>query len=285
MVQIFLNVKTFLTSPFTLFDKVKDRVLFTAGMFLFCILFLWLFVPFNISEWIVYTSPIRELKISGLGLVGGLIIVISQYIQTLFFTGRKMKVYHCLEGFMFDVLFVTIPLSILYSVPANTYLTEFWQTFKLVFLLLTLWYLIGLTFLVVVQLKNEKDNILSAQLFNKPVASTEQVTIRDENGQLRFSLRPQDILFFESADNYVIVYFRKGQRVGKEMVRTSLKAIESEFSSYNCIRCHRSFIVNMQNISSIKKDGRSYEIAIQGTLFVIPISRSYVKAIKEILAT
>jgi DNA-binding LytR/AlgR family response regulator len=92
-------------------------------------------------------------------------------------------------------------------------------------------------------------------------------------------------LFFESADNYVIVYFKKEQRVGKEMVRTSLKAIESEFSSYNCIRCHRSFIVNMQNVSSIKKDGRSYEIAIQGTLLVIPISRSYVKAIKEILAT
>lgn len=285
MRQIVQQIKAALNTPFVLLDTMKRRMMFATGLFFFCMLFLYLFVPFNISDWIVYTSPFKGLEMFGLTLIGGAIILISQLIQTWYFAGKEMKIYHMLEGYVFDAVFISIPLSILYSIPANSWMIEFWQTFKLVVLLLALGYLIGLTIFALIEMKHEKANSLAATAIKKTPILAERININDENGQFRLSLRPEDLLFFESADNYVIVHFNKEQRTGKEIIRTSLKNVEAEFSALNCIRCHRSFIVNLQNVSSIKKEGRSYEIAIKGTSLSIPISRSYIKVIKDLLTT
>lgn len=283
MQQIYQKVKTVLNTPFILLDTIKRRTMFAMGLFFFSMLFLLLFVPFNISQWIVYTSPFKGLELLGLTLISGAIILISQLIQAWFFAGKELKTYNMLEGYMFDAIFISIPLSILYSIPANSWLIEFWQTFKLVALLLALGYLVELTIFALVEMKREKDNSLAATKIKKVPITIEHININDENGQLRLSLKPENLLFFESADNYVIVHYYKEQRIAKEIIRTSLKNIEAEFSEFNCIRCHRSYIVNLQNVLSIKKEGRSYEISIKGTALSIPISRSYIKMIKDLL--
>ena len=64
---------------------------------------------------------------------------------------------------------------------------------------------------------------------------TDRINIKDSNAQLRLSLKPEDLLYFESADNYVIVYFRKNERVAREMIRNSLKNMEQEFEPFNCM--------------------------------------------------
>ena len=115
------------------------------------------------------------------------------------------------------------------------------------------------------------------------VISVERLNILDENGQLRLSLKPADLLYIESADNYVMVCFRKEQRVSKEMIRNSLKRIESDLKDSGCIRCHRSFLINLDAVSYIRKNGRSYEAVIECANISIPISRVYIKIISELL--
>lgn len=274
------NINTFLKKQFTLLSTLRQRLLFATGLFGFSILFLYLFIPFNITEWIVYTSPFKKLQLPGLGLILGVIIYISHLIQFFLFKKYVFRNYHLLIGFAIDILLVSILLSLLYSIPANSRWIEFKETVAIVLPLAVLYYILGISLMIL--WKSHRKGELSPSVdddFSSMTAG--RINIKDSNDQLRLSLKPEDLLYFESADNYVIVYFRKNQRIGREMIRNSLKNIEIEFATFNCIRCHRSFIVNMHNVSSIKKEGRAYKIEIDGINSAIPISRGYVKAVQD----
>lgn len=280
-----LLLRALLNRPFVLFDLPRNRLMFTAGASLYCILFLYFFVPFNITSWIVYTSPIKGLGLPAVGIIGGFLIALSQYIQYKYFAGKSLKIYHLLSSFLFEVLFISLPLSVLYALPSNSIYIEFAQTLQLVFLLLGLWYVLGLALLKIINVEFSQKELPESPVMKHNISGTERMNITDDSGQLRLSLKQEDVLYFESADNYVIVHYRKNQQIAKEMVRNSLKNLESKLSVFNCTRCHRSYIVNLQNVLFVKKDGRVYEVAIQGTKVTLPISRSYVKIIKDLLAT
>lgn len=284
MKQKYNKIKEALNRSYSLLTTFKERMFFAAGMSLFGILFLLLFIPFNISEWIIYTSPVKRLQLPMLCILCAAILFSSQSIQYLIFKGKnELKIYHFFFGFVFDVLFATLPLSYLYSIPANSYWIEFIQTLKIVALVIALSYLIAALILAIIQMRKEKEEIVSLKDVKKEGLGLQRLNIRDEHGQLRLSVKPEDLLYFESADNYVITYYRKDQRIAKELIRTSLKNIEAELAEQNCVRCHRSFVINLQNVSSIKKRGRTYEASIAGIQTSIPISRGYVKIIKDLL--
>jgi len=197
-----------------------------------------------------------------------------------------MKVYHVLIGFCFDVLLGTLILSSLYATPSDFFFKEFLESLRIIFLSLSLWYIIGLTILTLHNLSKENRHAnatQTAEAENKVPIQYDCINICDENDQLRFSLKPKDLLYFESSDNYITVYYHKNNRICKELVRNSLKNIEQDMLKYNCIRCHRSYIINLLNVSSIKKNGRTYEISIEGTSSPIPISRGYLQSVKELL--
>lgn len=279
----FHQIAKYMDRPFRLLATLKQRMVFASGMFIFSLLFLLLFIPFNITEWIVYTSPFKILQLPGLGIIVGIIIYISQSVQYILLRNKPLKIYHLLIGFATDVLLISIPLSILYSIPANSFWIEFRQTLAIVVPLALLWYLLGISLMALWDNYYNKEATVAHQKDLKQAIQVDRINIKDGNGQLRLSLRPEDLIYFESADNYVIVFFRKNQRISREVVRNSLKNIENDLSAHNCVRCHRSFIVNITNVTSIKKKGRSYIIEMEGIDTPIPISRGYVKVISDLL--
>lgn len=285
MEQAYTKIKQSLTTPFVYLKTFKDRVFFAVGMFVYLNLFLILFNPFNIYNWLGYLinlSPLKRLSLIGFVLVCAILIGVSQYLQYRYFRNREMKVYHLLVGFGFDVLLGTLILGSLYTTPSDFFIGEFLESFRIIFLSLALWYLISLTVLTLYNVSKEK-NVIPVIRENMPVIQYECINICDENDQLRLSIKPKDLLYFESSDNYIVVYYHKDNRIKKELVRNSLKNIEQDMQKYNCIRCHRSYIINLLNVSSIKKNGRSYEINMEGNNVPIPISRGYVETVKELL--
>lgn len=286
MRQIYKKIKSVLNQPFTYLKTFKDRSFFALGMFLFLIFFLILFNPFNIYNWLGYLinlSPLKRLSHIGFVLICAIVIGLSQYLQYRYFRSREMKVYHVLIGFGCDVLIGTVILGTLYTTPSDFFLGEFLESMRIIFLSLLLWYILGLAILLLNRILKEKNELLAIVPQSKNTIQYECINIPDENEQLRLSIKPKDLLYFESSDNYIIVYYHKDNRIKRELVRNSLKNIEQNMQKYNCIRCHRSYIVNLLNVSSIKKNGRAYEINIEGSNTPIPISRGYVQAIKELL--
>ena len=104
----------------------------------------------------------------------------------------------------------------------------------------------------------------------------------DEKGELKISLRADTIYFVESADNYVLIYYITAEKLNKYMLRNTLKAIEENFSSKGLVRCHRSYIVNINKIRVLSKGSDGLEIDFGNEhLKKIPISKTYSKNLIE----
>jgi DNA-binding LytR/AlgR family response regulator len=95
-------------------------------------------------------------------------------------------------------------------------------------------------------------------------------------------LKPEELLFIESADNYSNIVFYRNNKVNKQLLRGSLKRIESQITFPFIVRCHRSYIVNLKMINHIKGNAQGYRIDFKVELKdTIPVSRNYSKALFE----
>jgi hypothetical protein len=98
----------------------------------------------------------------------------------------------------------------------------------------------------------------------------------DERGELRLSVRHDHLLLLEAADNYVCVWYLSNGEPKKVMVRNSLKRLSGQLDSTGIVRCHRSYMVNIDQVKVVRreKDGAMLDLGIEG-IPGIPISQTY----------
>jgi len=110
------------------------------------------------------------------------------------------------------------------------------------------------------------------------------IELISESANDNLTLLIAEVIFIQSADNYVEVAFHDGENVNKKLIRNTLKNIELQLKQYsNFIRCHRTCIVNMHYIEKFDHDYSSYWIKIKGYNEKIPVSRQYLLKLKEAL--
>ncbi len=104
----------------------------------------------------------------------------------------------------------------------------------------------------------------------------------DEKSVLRFSVSKENLLYIESAENYVsICYLNKG-KVSRYLLRETLKKVEENLAGTEIIRCHRSFMVNFEKVNVIRKDRDGLKLEIDNTdVMDIPVSRTYVDNVMQ----
>jgi DNA-binding LytR/AlgR family response regulator len=110
------------------------------------------------------------------------------------------------------------------------------------------------------------------------------VSIHDNNGKIRLSLRIMDILYAVSEDNYVKIFYEQDGVVKNCMIRTTAKNIEDDLEGY-ITRCHRSYLINIAKVRFFNNDRDNlYVILDQDGINPIPVSRSYRDAIASLLS-
>ena len=58
-----------------------------------------------------------------------------------------------------------------------------------------------------------------------------------------------------------------------------------ELKAYeNIFQCHRSFVVNVNNITSAKGNSNGYQLRLGNSYTTIPVSRQYVPQLKAFIA-
>ncbi len=98
------------------------------------------------------------------------------------------------------------------------------------------------------------------------------------------SLPVTEVVFIQSADNYVEIVYVEGEKIKKSLIRNTLKNIEHQVKPYsNFIRCHRTCIVNMHYIEKLNRNYGSYSLSMKGYNDKIPVSRQYLLKLKEAL--
>jgi hypothetical protein len=269
----------FFKFPFPFLDSLKYRLLHVFIILVFSVLFLIVFEPFNIKAWLKYPEWLKDLGLLSLGLTFSFIIAFSQLLIRTVVKVKKFKVYHLLVWLTAEILLLTVILTIIFADYTNGFMKEFFITLRFASVGLVLPYSFSILILMLIQQNNSQEHSLS----KSPPEKSDLIHIKDERQQVKFSIQKSSVLYLESSDNYVTIFYLQEDHVKKEMVRNSMKKMEKQLQSSGLIRCHRSFIVNMENVHWFKKEGRNYLFKMKHGDTIIPVSRAFIPAIKSLI--
>ena len=261
--------------PTYIYDKqhIVQLILWTA---FFALVFINIYKPFSSSSW-YNVSEFKFFVFSSLIILTGVLVVVLSRI-VMFHWGKQhtisvgsYSIWILLEIF-FMSLFYTIYTLVLN--PERDYMDVFESSTINTSLVLLLPYSV-LHFYF-----SYKDKERRLQLVEEHQAETvarqSVCSLYDEKQELRLSVKRSELLYVESADNYVCIWYLSKGQLTKFLLRNSLKAMEENFADTNVLRCHRSYMVNFDQVKVIRreKEGIFLELGIE-RVPDIPISKTY----------
>jgi hypothetical protein len=266
--------------------NIVRHVLFTA---IFALVFINLYAPFGVETWYNVTRPELFFYSSMVILTGVLVIAISRIIMYQVTRRRDLNYGQYIFWIAAEILSMALVYVILEKLivkDPRDILTTFKVSLTTTCLVLLIPYTITWLFFSWID-KNRVLEALSANRTGMPIKTNgpAMIPFHDEKGELRFSLKPADLLYLEAADNYVIIHYLDHGRKLKYMIRNTLKNMEGILRDANVIRCHRSYMVNFERVKIIRKerDGLVLELDLPEKE-LLPISKTYVEQIMKIFS-
>jgi hypothetical protein len=106
--------------------------------------------------------------------------------------------------------------------------------------------------------------------------SSNLISIRDSRGVLQLSVAKENLLYIESADNYICIWYHKNDMLKKQLLRITMKDICEQLAGSNIVRCHRSYMVNLDLVKVMRREKENLflELCVPGVK-EIPISKTY----------
>lgn len=256
--------------------NLKLNFNFSIGIFLF-ILF---FSPFDASY-----SNVNNLIIFFSGF-SGIVFIFNNlfYIVIPYLFNNSIKV----TEWEFGPPFILSALAVVFNSVAFTFYLRyvgktgisFYIVFKIVIICLSV---------VVIMRMLYRLRWQYYQLNGKAIDLNEDVEVKipnkielsSENKSEKAELSFNNILSIKAADNYVEINYLHKEDIRKKLLRNSLKNIESQLKTYsNFVRCHRTFIVNLNNVKKLTKNYKGTFLELDNKE-QIPVSRHYLLKVKE----
>ena len=141
---------------------------------------------------------------------------------------------------------------------------------------------------IMVQLRAEKENEKDAQSLDDKVhlphvSASMQISITDSTVK-EFEFISGEIRYAEAMQNYVTVWFYKDGTLNKEMLRATIVSVEEQLSECSVIRCHRSYLVNVDAIENVSGNAQGLRLKLRDIpQEEVPVSRSFIGEIRAIL--
>ena len=102
----------------------------------------------------------------------------------------------------------------------------------------------------------------------------EKIVLVADNKKVVLQINPMNLFFVKSDGNYVEVYYHQNQKMHKELIRNSLKAMEEQLSEAFFFRCHNRFLINLHHIQKVEGNARNLELVLENIEDKIPVSRN-----------
>lgn len=273
---------SFFKKPFHLLDQPRYRWILIAVVLVFSVVFLNVFVPFNSNQWHNDSGVWEFLQLSAFGVIAGAILFISQFVIRRFISVKEITIGTFVLWTFGEVLLMILAFSVYESIIDGSF-AFFLGLIKLTFryTLLTVAIPYSLALLYISYQIHQKEVVELKSKAKQP--ADKLLDIKDEKGVIRFSVSVEQVLYFESADNYVFIYYARDAKVEKEMVRNSMKNIESLVEGLPIVRCHRSFMINLKRIEFVNYEKTKCQIKLKELDSFIPVSRKYFPQFKPYL--
>lgn len=97
-------------------------------------------------------------------------------------------------------------------------------------------------------------------------------------------IKTDDLLLISSADNYITIYYKVHETIKSYLIRNTLKSTEAKTQHIKAIvRCHRSYIVNLNKVERIVGDAQGLKLLVEGIEEPISVGSSYLENVKKLL--
>ena len=253
--------------------NIVQLILLTA---LFALVFINIYKPFSSSNW-YSVSELKFFLFSSLIILTGVLVVVISRI-CMFYYGRKHGI--TCGAYTVWIIIEVASMALFYTFytltlnPERDWMGVFKESVINTSLVLLLpYFILHLYFSY-----QEKEKMLRLLEQTRADLSAQQsvFSFYDEKNDFKLSVKRNNLLYLESADNYVCIWYLNKGILSKFMLRNSLKAIEETLSDTHVLRCHRSFMVNFEQVKVIRreKDGIYLELGID-KVPDIPISKTY----------
>lgn len=110
------------------------------------------------------------------------------------------------------------------------------------------------------------------------------INFYDRGKRLVFSTAGKNVLYIEAADNYVNIHYLNEGHEDTFILHNTLKEMERQLADTSLLRCHRGYMVNIDNVKLLRKEGISLILELSGSSKNIPVTKTYASTVTERLA-
>jgi len=267
--------------PSYLYDKanINRLIFFTA---IFALLFINIFQPFGSREWYPNISDFKYLFFSSfIILIGMLVVVVSRFTMLQFVKRHSISYFQ----YAFWLLAEILAMSLFYSlftkfIPEEGMKRDFVEIFHKSTVNTSLILLLPYSILWLYFSWKDKNRLLHKMIKqDQPldVQRKKSIAFSDEKGELRITIMLENLLYIDSSDNYVTIHYLNKSKLSHFLIRNTLKWMDDNLTNNSqLVRCHRSYIVNLDKVKVIRKNkgGIIMELEAASTPD-IPVSNTY----------
>lgn len=270
--------------------KKKNQIMMVLFVPLFALAFILIYQPLDFNQldekvlpWLNLSPNLKNHILSFcIVLIGMAVAAISRAIMTAYTKRRAISYQTYIIWVACEIVIMTLIYTIVSVITSDVEdpTSIFYNTLIKTILILLIPYVMTYVYLIWQERVRELKTIRKRLEEDENILQKAYIQIFDEKGKMQLSVRREHLLVIESADNYVCVWYMNGDAIRKMMVRTTLKQVAEQLAESNILRCHRSYIINLDRVRVLRreKEGIFVEFGIEG-LPDIPISKTYAENI------
>ena len=255
----------------------------------FAFLFIIIYKPFNVEHWAEVSRFVFIACVLGIVLLGMSIAAISRIIMCYYAKKHTISYLQYIAWVFVELVLMSVAFTICSTLTGvQLDIAEAFEKSLLnTSLILLIPYIITITAFTLQdrnerlrQIEDDYDKAMQQRADTKSL-----ISFYDERGELQLSVTKDNLLYIESADNYINVWYMKSNMPKKLMLRNTLKRTAELLAETNVMRCHRGFMVNMEQVKVLRREKESFflELGVEG-IKDIPVSKTYGDAVMKWLS-
>jgi hypothetical protein len=132
-----------------------------------------------------------------------------------------------------------------------------------------------------------RHNFKSAESINKKLQENkniEEKLVHFESDYVKdnLSIKVSLLILIRAANNYIEVFWKEGNGVKSQMIRTSLRKAEELVQEHKFIfKCHRSYMINVKLIEKVEGSVQGYKVFFENIEFSVPVSKNFASKLRE----
>ena len=129
---------------------------------------------------------------------------------------------------------------------------------------------------VILSNDNGNQNSTKTNTSDNIVSNPDIINFNDYTGAQKFAVKLENIYYIKAEGNYVNVFYNNKGGISSFVLRNKIQAIEDSVAGTPLMRCHRTYIVNSNNIKLLRNEEDGYFIDFnQPGLESVPVSNTY----------